>query len=186
DRGVDVRLISTEPRQASTLIQESGFRQDLFFRLGALTLALPPLRDRPEDIPALAEALLRRVAVELGQRTPSLSDGALKVLTHHDWPGNIRELRNVLKRALLFSGGPSVTEDHLPPLAARKPRPLQDSLVAGTLEATQRRQIELAMVEARGRVDRAATLLGIPRSTLYQKLKRYQIPTRRQWVDAAQ
>ncbi len=186
DRRVDVQLISTERREASTLIQESGFRQDLFFRLGALTLALPPLRNRPEDIPALAGELLGRVAAAAGQPTPSLSEGALKILTHHDWPGNIRELRNVLERALLFSGGPSVTEDHLPPLAARRPRALPDSLVPGTLEATQRRQIELAMVQARGRVDRAATLLGIPRSTLYQKLKRYQIPTRRQWVDAVQ
>lgn len=184
DRGVDVRLISTERREASTLIQESGFRQDLFFRLGALTLELPALRDRPEDIPLLAADLLRRVAAESGQENPSLSDGALKVLTHHDWPGNIRELRNVLERALLFSGDSQVTEDHLPSLAARRPRPLPDSLMPGTLEATQRRQIELAMVEARGRVDQAATLLGIPRSTLYQKLKRYQIPTRRQWVDA--
>lgn len=186
DRRIDVRLISTERREASTLIQDSGFRQDLFFRLGALTLELPALRNRPEDIPLLAADLLRRLATEIGQRNPNLSDGALKVLTNHDWPGNIRELRNVLERALLFSGDSQVTEAHLPSLAARRPRPLGNSLLPGTLEATQRRQIELAMVEARGRVDRAATLLGIPRSTLYQKLKRYQIPTRRQWMDAVQ
>jgi DNA-binding NtrC family response regulator len=185
DRRVDARLVSTERREASTLIQDSGFRQDLFFRLGALTLELPALRDRPEDIPLLAADLLRRLATEIGQRNPNLSDGALKVLTNHDWPGNIRELRNVLERALLFSGDSQVTEAHLPSLAARRPRPLGNSLLPGTLEATQRRQIELAMVEARGRVDQAATLLGIPRSTLYQKLKRYQIPTRRQWMDAA-
>ena len=99
DRTVDIRLISATHRDLRELVREKRFREDLYFRITIIPIRLPPLRDRPEDIPLLAQDILRRIALERGRDTIDLDDGAMTMLTHYQWPGNIREMRNVLERA---------------------------------------------------------------------------------------
>src|ERR1035441_1552360 len=103
DRTVDIRLISATHRDLKELVREKRFREDLYFRITIIPIRLPQLRERQEDIPLLAEDILRRIALERGRDTIELDDGAMTMLTHYAWPGNIREMRNVLERAALIA-----------------------------------------------------------------------------------
>ena len=106
EEAVDVRLVSATHKDLAALVKRGEFRQDLFYRLNVIGLRTPPLRERREDLPGLVQALLNRICGEAGQATPALSDGALSWLQSRDLPGNVRELENLLQRALALSGGP--------------------------------------------------------------------------------
>jgi DNA-binding NtrC family response regulator len=173
ERHVDIWLIAATHQDLPAMVEEKRFRSDLYFRISTLTLQLPPLRERVEDIPVLAEELLLRIASDVGRTALSLSSAALRRLQNHPWPGNIRELRNVLERAALLSSG-SVLEaadlgfDFQRGIAA-------DALAGLTLEQAERRLIERALAQEGGRVERAAAKLGISRSSLYQRIQKYRI-----------
>ena len=172
DRQVDVRLIAATHQDLKGLVRERKFRSDLFFRISTLPLRVPALRERVEDIPRLAEQFLAKLAGELGRRDLSLAEDARRALERYSWPGNIRELRNVLERAVLLSRSEV--------LSARDLRfdpvpPDETDESALTLEEVERRHIVRVLEEERGRVERAAKRLGVPRSSLYEKLKRHGI-----------
>jgi DNA-binding NtrC family response regulator len=179
DRVVDVRLIAATHQDLGTAVQEKRFRSDLFFRISALPLVIPPLRERPEDIPVLARALLEGIAADVGRLDISLSPDAHAALRAYPWPGNTREMRNVLERAVILSRGSVLTapDVRFSPPGGAEARASDSSL---TLEEVERRHIETVLGEERGHVERAAKRLGIPRSSLYDRLKQLGIPTRKE------
>jgi len=170
DRKVDFRLLGATHRNLESLVQERLFRADLFYRVSAIQLVVPPLSERAEDIPDLAQNLLGRITEEWGREPVKLSREALGVLQRHAWPGNIRELRNVLERALLGARTLLIETGDLD--FASSPRagaePGSSKL---TLKEMERFYITQVLKEEGGRVEAAARRLDIPRSTLYQKIK---------------
>jgi DNA-binding NtrC family response regulator len=178
DRRVDIRLLAATHQDLPERVRQKKFRSDLFFRINTIPLTVPALRDRAEDIPELTEGLLVRLGAEMGRGEAQLSRGAAEALQRYSWPGNIRELRNVLERALLLSDGPQIEAASLrfePGLAAES-ETLDTSL---TLVELERRHIARVLQEEGGRVDQAARRLGVPRSSLYQKIKRHGIQVSR-------
>ncbi len=170
DRRVDIRLIAATHRDLDELVARDEFRSDLYFRIRAVPLQVPPLRERQEDIPILARSLVRQLASELGRTPSGLSAAAETRLREHPWPGNIRELRNVLERALLLSGTNELDADDLD-LRAPGRREVAREGAPRTLAEVERQAIERALAEASGHVGRAAEALGIRSSTLYYKLR---------------
>jgi DNA-binding NtrC family response regulator len=177
DRHVDIRLLAATHHDLGRLAQEGRFRSDLYFRINTLPLTVPPLRERVEDIPVLARGFLSRFATELGRGGITLADDGLLALQQYRWPGNIRELRNVLERAVLVSEGHVIRRQDLRFALSPHPPPASDPSTsdasASTLEDLERRGIEQALRAEHGHVDRAAHRLGIPRSSLYKKIKKY-------------
>ena len=178
-RQVDVRVLGATNIDLEQQVQSGAFRTDLYFRLARFTVAVPPLRDRPEDIPLLALHFVRLFSSEMGREPQELSPPALELLQSHGYPGNVRELRNIVERALIESRGAEVEPQHLrfisitPPGGSAVPSGL---LV--TLEENERRHI-IAALEAAGWVirgiDGAAQALGIPESTLRGRMKQLGI-----------
>lgn len=173
DRQVDVRLIAATHQDLGKLVREKKFRDDLYFRVSTIPLAFPPLRERVEDIPTVAQYLLEKVAADLGRGEINLEPDSIKALQSYSWPGNIRELRNVIERAVLLSGERTISIKDLQFDGNSGHRsPYLDTDL--TLSQLERQHIERVLQEEQGRVERAAVRLGIPRSSLYQKLKKYQ------------
>ncbi|HEX8439316.1 sigma-54 dependent transcriptional regulator [Archangium sp.] len=179
DRAVDVRLIAATHQDLAERVRAQAFRSDLYFRISPLPLLLPALRERPEDLPVIAQALLARLSRELGRPGLHLTPDAADALRAYPWPGNIRELRNVLERAVLLSSKPvlgpaelQLNHDFARKLAApsTEPSSLAPELDL-TLQEVERRHIARVLAAEGGHVERAARRLGIPRSSLYQKLK---------------
>ncbi len=176
DRPVDVRLVAATQRELRAMVRRQEFRSDLYFRLHTLTLEIPPLRKRWEDIPPLAEHLLEQLGKELSRPGLGLSPSAVKALVSYPWPGNIRELRNVLERAVLLGDGSSLERADIDfdsglTDAAQEAK---DTLELN-LRELEKRHIERVLEHESGSVSRAAERLGVPRSTLYKKLKKYGI-----------
>jgi DNA-binding NtrC family response regulator len=182
DRKVDFRLIAATHQNLERLVQERLFRADLFYRVSAIQLVMPPLAERIEDIPALAQNLMNRLTDEWGREPVVFTKAALLQLQKHGWPGNIRELRNVLERALLSATGASIDDTDLD--FASSPRsgagggeaPLASHL---TLREVERIHIGNVLREEGGHVERTAKRLNIPRSTLYQKIKAHGLDSSR-------
>ena len=176
DRQVDVRLIAATHQDIGQLVREKRFRDDLYFRISTIPLSFPSLRDRIEDIPTLAQYLLNKIAADLGRGELKLDQGCIRALQAYSWPGNIRELRNVIERAVLLSDQKNITlEDLHFDGHTRVGSPFLDSNL--TLLQLEKQHIERVLQEERGRVEKAAKRLGIPRSSLYQKIKKHQIST---------
>jgi DNA-binding NtrC family response regulator len=174
DRQVDVRLIAATCQDLGRLMRENKFRSDLYYRISTIPLMAPALRERVEDIPALARHLLAKCAADLGRSDLELSPDAERALQEYAWPGNIRELRNVLERAALLSESRILrAADLLFDDAEKRGTPAYDSRL--TLSELERRHIEMVLAEEGGQVERAAKRLGVPRSSLYQKIKKFQI-----------
>jgi DNA-binding NtrC family response regulator len=173
DRRVDVRLIAATHQDIIKLIREKKFRSDLFFRINTISLMIPALRDRAEDIPILARYFLEKLPADLGLGgTLELSDGALHCLQSYPWPGNIRELRNVLERAVLLSDNRVLRERDLH-FDIPSELPAHKDSAGMTLEQMEREYIERALSVEGGRVEAAARRLGIARSSLYSKIKQH-------------
>jgi DNA-binding NtrC family response regulator len=174
DRLVAVRFVAATHRDLREQVSEQRFRSDLYFRISAIPLEVPPLRERREDIGILAAALLRRSAFDLGRgEEMAFSPPALEALARYSWPGNIRELRNVVERAVLLSEGPVVDSSLLQFRGA--PSEQESSGTHLTLVAMERLHIERVLTDCDGHVDEAAKILQIPRSSLYQKIKKLGI-----------
>ncbi len=174
-RPVDVRVVAATHRDLAAEVGAGRFRSDLFFRLFVLTVELPPLRERREDIPALVQHFLKECSVD--SRVPRITTEAVDRLVAYHWPGNVRELRHVLIRALATDDQGTITEDKLtfhPPPEATTAAPMPEwSSSVGTLEALERRAIERALARCGNNRKRAAKLLGIARSTLHLRMKKY-------------
>jgi DNA-binding NtrC family response regulator len=176
DRQVDVQLIAATHQDLPNAVREKRFRSDLYFRICTIPLRMPPLRERPEDIPILARGLLENFAVDLGRRGLRLSPEAERALSAYGWPGNVRELRNVLERAVLLCGRDVLEPEDLRFEGAGSPvAPPVPTDTHWTLEELEKHHIERVLAELGGRVAEASQRLGIPRSTLYQKIKKYEI-----------
>ena len=174
DRQVDVRLIAATHQDIGQLVRDKRFRDDLYFRISTIPLSFPALRERIEDIPTMAQYLLDKVAADLGRGDLHLDDSSMHALQAYSWPGNIRELRNVIERAVLLSDQKNITLNDLHfDGHAQVGTPFLDTRL--TLVELEKQHIERVLNEERGRVEKAAKRLGIPRSSLYQKIKKHQI-----------
>ena len=181
DRRVDVQLVAATHRDLARMGREGAFRPDLYYRISTLPLKVPPLRERPEDVPLLAADLLRRLAADLKRGPLELSAEAADRLKGHSWPGNVRELRNVLERAVLAAREGSIGSADLrfdETMAAPAAGGTAGDAGGQTLDEMERTQICRILEEERGRVVAAARRLDVPRSTLYMKIKTYGIDLR--------
>ncbi len=173
---VDVRVVAATHVDLAEAVTTGRFRDDLYYRLNVVAIHLPPLRERPEDIPLLARSFLERLSHELGKEAEDLSEGALKALLGHRWPGNVRELENAVERALVTAKGRILTEEDFAFL-----RPVSEAAPGWTvpthlpLADVERTVIAATLRRNEGNVKETAAVLGIDRSTLYDKLKKYAI-----------
>ena len=183
---VDVRIIAATNIDLKELVERGQFREDLYYRLNVIAINLPPLRNRREDIPLLAEHFLRRFAGENGRTLTELRPEALAALMEHDWPGNVRELENVLERAVVLGDGGSIGLDALPreipaggapsgPDLSRREILAGEFSYAQTVASFEKELIEQTLTRAQGIQRRAARLLGIKPTTLNEKIKRLGI-----------
>ncbi len=171
DRLVDVRLIVASHQDLLHLVGTKAFRGDLYFRVSAIPLLVPPLRERVEDIPILADHLVGRIGAEMGRGDVRLSEAARVALTLYGWPGNVRELRNVLERAVLLCEGREIAREDLRFAGPGAAAPVAAADTTLTLEEVERRHIERVLREERWRIDPTARRLNVPRSTLYRRIK---------------
>ena len=189
---VDVRVLTATHRDLESAIRERQFREDLFYRLSGVTITLPPLSQRPDDIPDLVKYFLQRSAAELGNDSPSIQPDAISFLQTQTWPGNVRELENVVRQACLLSRGYSISLEHVQQAEARSRKPLavEDQTLAGyfndLLDRAQRGEVEAvharmfvdmerelftrAIQMAKGNQAKAARWLGVTRTTMREKL----------------
>jgi len=168
----DFRLISATHRDLPQLIREGRFREDFFYRINVITLGVPPLRDRREDISALADYFLEHYIQETGKRLEGFTQRALGILTAYGWPGNVRELRNVIERAVVIARGRMIGAEELTFL---NPAAADCNLGALTLQEVEISHIGAALETCNWNISRAARQLGIDRSTLNRKIKRYNL-----------
>jgi DNA-binding NtrC family response regulator len=166
-RQSQARVIAATHRPLEALVQAGRFREDLYFRLKVVEIVVPPLRERPEDIPLLAAHLLARVAGELHRDVRALSDEALRELARYDWPGNVRELENALTRAAVLARGPVVGLEHLVlGRSAAVPDPAETATVGDRLDDVERAHVLRILARAGRNKRQAARLLGISRPRL--------------------
>jgi len=172
---VNLRMIAASRRNLAELTAAGRFREDLLYRLNTVTIVIPPLRERPEDIQLLAEFFLGQYGDQKEVPVTSFSSSAMQALTDYSWPGNVRELEHVVERAVTLASHAVLSIDDLPPEVLGKGRDLvsHTQILPGTLKALQRDQV-LKMLEAtHGNKERAARLLGISRRTLYRHIERH-------------
>ncbi len=180
----DARIIAATHRDLPQMIGERTFREDLYYRLNVVSLQVPPLRERPEDIPLLAQHFLGKFSKELGRNIASIDTEAMEQLCRHRWPGNIRELRNAIERAAIFCQDSTLHSKNLPP--ALRESSVDEPSCAGralpadrplpeVLDELEKKLIGRALVKARGIQAQAAEILGISRSNLQYKLKKYDL-----------
>jgi DNA-binding NtrC family response regulator len=172
----DVRIIAATNRRPEEAVNEGKLRQDLLYRLQVFPLTLPPLRDRAEDIPLLANHFLDALnAAESTQKT--FHSDALEILLKHHWPGNVRELRNVVSRAFIMSEGPVINVDALPGELSAAPQrdsgPVLSVRVGSSIAEVEKRLIMATLERCRGAKEKAADILGVSLKTLYNRLKEY-------------
>jgi DNA-binding NtrC family response regulator len=173
-RPVDVRFIAATNRDLDADSRQGRFRSDLYYRLNGLALVIPPLRERPLEIEALATSFLSAACRDLERRAPlTFSSAALELLRRHPWPGNVRELRNAVERAVVMCAESSILPEHLPPtLSSSTPtRPAPAATLQAEMKAMERRRIVEALERCEGNQSEAARQLGMPRRTLVSRLK---------------
>ena len=175
DRVVDTRLIAATHHDLAATVTDGRFREDLYFRLNTFTLQIPPLRERREDIPAIAAVVLAQLARDLGREKVTLSPEAIQKLVAYSWPGNIRELRNVLERAIMLADKSRIEPQDFGLEGVQAGRNPGNAVSASTPEGRERLYIQQVLEAEHGKVAAAAARLGMPRSTLYARIKEYQL-----------
>ncbi len=171
---VDVRVVAATNKNLEEEIERGNFREDLFYRLNVIPFSVPPLRDRREDIPLLADFFLREFTTAYGRKPKELTPEAYRVLGEYHWPGNVRELKNLIERIVILNPQVRVDARHIPLAGTRKPqdRPLDRfGSLQEVREAAERDYILRKLEETAGNVTRTAELLGLERSNLYRKMK---------------
>jgi two-component system, NtrC family, response regulator AtoC len=175
---IDVRIVASTNRDLESEIRAGTFRKDLFYRLNVLKIVMPPLRDRGEDVILLAQHFLKVISLELGRTLEGFTSAALEVLRAYPWPGNVREMRNVIEHSVIVTRGNSIDASDLS-IAPSRDWTFTETIEVPDLkiENVEKVLIRKALVAAKGQKTRAAELLGINRATLYNKLKAYGITT---------
>jgi two-component system response regulator HydG len=158
-------------------IAKKEFREDLFYRLGEFTITIPPLRERVEDIPFFAQKFLLEACADLKKQIRGISDGALTFLAGYSWPGNLRELKNIIKRAVLFSGTDTIEEKVLASLIRETNSPADSTFMClkDEIRELERKRISEAVLRTGGNKSKAAELLQISYKSFCEKLKEYKI-----------
>jgi two-component system response regulator HydG len=177
DREADVRVIAATNRNLAEDVNAGRFRTDLFYRLNVISLHVPPLRQRREDIPALAEHFIAAFRERFSRPALNLSEEAQQRLASYDWPGNVRELRNCLERAAALATSDTIeAEQVVAPDAAKtsEGKSPASGVAPATLEQLERQHIQRVLEETGGNRERAAAILGISARTLYRKLREYE------------
>ena len=170
----DFRVIAATNQDLQEAIRSKTFRQDLYYRLNVIHIEVPPLRERPEDIPLLAQHFLRRYATETNKKIDSIHPEALEAMRRYPWPGNVRELENALERAVVVGKGRQIKLGDLPfviPVGGAA------ELEKLTLEEMERTHIARVLASEGGNISNVAKVLRINRTTLYQKIKKYGLST---------
>lgn len=175
DRTSDVQLIAATHQDLHESIREKRFRSDLYFRISTIPLMIPPLRNRPADIPLLADFFVHRYGAEMGSPGIEIEPAAMKHLQGYKWPGNVRELKNVIERAILLSDRRTVTVRDLRFDSTEVSGATSSTPTNMTLEEMERWYVEQVLREENGHVDSTARRLAIPRSSLYSKLKKWRL-----------
>jgi two-component system, NtrC family, response regulator HydG len=159
------------------MVAEGRFQEDLFYRLNVIPIDLPPLRERREDIPALAEHFVRKHAQRIGRRVERIEDGVMAALQQYDWPGNVRELENTIERAVVLSSGPVLTARAISVLGAVTPQSsgLPSLKLRQNIEWVEKETIRRALEHSRGVKKDAAELMGISQRALSYYLAKYRI-----------
>ena len=177
---VDVRIITATNRDLKRLVEEGTFREDLYFRINVIPVNLPPLRDRTEDIPLLAQAFFEHIRLKSGKEIRGISDEAMAALLGHGWPGNVRELKSAFEYAFVACHGPLIEPHHFPPNIFDGPAPKpHKSSVRLDPDETKRGALIQALEEAGGNQSEAARVLGISRVTVWNRMKKYNIDLKR-------
>jgi DNA-binding NtrC family response regulator len=164
-------VIAATHRDLQERVREGAFREDLFWRLNVFTIEIPPLRERTEDIPVLAEHFLERLTAAMGRKPMSFSAEALGALTRYPWPGNVRELQNAVERAVVVGTGAAVEVSDLPVHVAAAP----GQPGPGSLADAEKAHIQAVLETSSWNISRAARILDVDRVTLYNKIRRYEL-----------
>ncbi len=177
---VDVRIISATNQNLPEMIEEKKFRQDLYFRIKGVNISLPALSERTEDIPALIDFFLKEAATEVGSKVTGITDAALTVLLHYDWPGNVRQLRNTIRTMVVMCDRDRLDARDIPPDIAQRRQLIAGSqtpaaLGAVSLNELEKQAIEETLSKTKGNREKAAKILGIGERTLYRKIKEYNL-----------
>ena len=181
-RAIDIRIVSATNRDLEAEVKRGAFRLDLLFRLNAMSIIIPPLRERGGEIVPLAHQFLAKIAAKLGRPVPRLTSEALALLRAYDWPGNVRELRNVIERAMVLCTGSVIDARDLPEdkmratVTARTSQPRVVVDTAAASEPHERQEILDALEACNGNQTHAAKLLGVSRRTLINKLEKFAVP----------
>ncbi|MEY8303614.1 sigma-54 interaction domain-containing protein [Anaerosalibacter bizertensis] len=173
---VDIRIITATNRDLEEMVSEGKFRLDLYYRLNVLTIKVPPLRERKDDIPILSEHLIQKISRRENIRVDRISDSALEYLKRYNWPGNVRELENILERAINFLDEETVIKpEHLPSKITGIMRKKKIRTLKLTLEEVERQAIIDSLIFSNGNKTKAASILDISRTSLYEKIDKYNI-----------
>ena len=168
---VDVRILAATNRDLKTAISENKFREDLFYRLNVISIPVPPLRNRKDDIPLLVKAFIRRYCLEMNKDPVKMTPSALNLLMDYNWPGNVRELENVIERALVIGRGKEIVPEDLP--FSRKQ--VGPEKMPNSLKLMEKMHIKRILEETHWNISKTARLLEIDRQTLYNKIAKYTI-----------
>jgi DNA-binding NtrC family response regulator len=170
---VDVRIIAATNKDLLKLVEQGKFRDDLYYRLNVITITIPPLRERKEDIPLLVTHFLQKYNIETGKKIEKIAESALNILMDYQWPGNVRELENTIEHAVVVTEGNVILPEALPDFLKQKKTLPTDT--KKSLEEVEKQHIIQVLKENQGNISRAAEVLGINRVTLYRKIKEYNI-----------
>jgi len=178
-RTVSVRIIAATNRDLDKAIREGAFREDLFYRINTFTITLPPLRERIEDIPFLAEYFLQRARAKVNKRVESVSPEALTLLRSYSWPGNLRELENIIERAVVLTPSRVIDAEHLPlhvqDVSSAKPKLGFKPGKSRAIEQFERQALAGYLLQADGNISSAARLANIPRRTFHRLMAKYHL-----------
>jgi transcriptional regulator with PAS, ATPase and Fis domain len=168
---IDSRIIAATNKDLKKAIEEGTFREDLYYRLNVITIDIPPLRERREDIPLLVEHFIDKFNIEMGKHVEGASESVLRILMEYHWPGNARELRNMVERAMVVTKGKTIVDQDMsiPPPDAKL------TYSGKSLEDMEREHIRMILGENKWNIIRSAQVLGIDRVTLYNKIKKYKM-----------
>jgi transcriptional regulator with PAS, ATPase and Fis domain len=175
-RRTDVRIIAATNKDLSTLVKEAKFRDDLYYRLNVVKIDLPPLSQRREDIPMLIDTFIQKFNAKMGKQIAGVSDQALRLLLNHDYPGNVRELENIIEHAFVLCGGNRIDLDCLPKELTTKKEEARVSVPieeGHPFEKAEAGVVKRALEKNRGNRVKTAGELGISRATLWRKIKQY-------------
>jgi len=173
---VDVRIISATNRKLPGLVEKGSFRKDFYFRINVIPIYLPPLRERAQDIPLLAESFFRKIGLKNGKSIEGISSGTMEVLMKYSWPGNIRELKSAFEYAFVTCQDPLIQPHHLPPdILKEGSAAIGAKAAAPNRHEIRKRQLIEALTRAKGNQTVAAEILGVSRVTVWNRMKRFDI-----------